>query len=299
MIEYVKSSKASSVPLFSIIIPTWNNLPYLQTCIRSIRQNSAYAHQIVLHINEGKDGTSEWAQTEGLDYSYSPENVGICLGCNAAFSLTEAEYIVYMNDDMYACPDWDMYLYQAIKEYGKEDFYFSGTQIERYPNPYGYVIGGHNYGDTVQNFQETKLLQEYKELAVPDWQGASFPPSVMHRHTWNLIGGFSIEFSPGMYSDPDISRKMWEAGIRNFKGIGNSLVYHFGSKSVSRIAHNPGRKQFLRKWGVTARTFYDFYLNFYSKNSANFARSNSFTASSDSFRFKLKLLSDRIRLLFW
>ncbi len=30
----------------------------------------------------------------------------------------------------------------------------------------------------------------------------------------------SEEFSPGMYSDPDLSMKLWQEGVRYFKGIG-------------------------------------------------------------------------------
>jgi hypothetical protein len=81
----------------------------------------------------------------------------------------------------------------------------------------------------------------------------------MHRHTWGLIGGFSIEFSPGMYSDPDICRKLWQVGVRNFRGIGQSLVYHFMSKSVGRIKRNNGKKQFLLKWGLTSRVFFEYF----------------------------------------
>jgi hypothetical protein len=31
-------------------------------------------------------------------------------------------------------------------------------------------------------------------------------------------------------------------------------VYHFTSKSVSRVRLNDGRKQLLRKWGITSST---------------------------------------------
>ena len=39
--------------MISIIIPTFNNLDYLKICIDSIRKNSAYDNEIILHINEG------------------------------------------------------------------------------------------------------------------------------------------------------------------------------------------------------------------------------------------------------
>ena len=43
--------------MFSIIIPSLNNLEYLKLCIHSLEKNSKYKHEIIVHINEGKDGT--------------------------------------------------------------------------------------------------------------------------------------------------------------------------------------------------------------------------------------------------
>ena len=84
---------------FSIIIPTWNNLPMLRLCVESLRKNSRFKHQIILHINEGKDGTREWAEANNIDYSHTASNVGVCLAVNSAATLANTDYIVYMNDD--------------------------------------------------------------------------------------------------------------------------------------------------------------------------------------------------------
>ena len=43
--------------MFSIIIPTLNNLKYLKLCIESINKNSKYKHEIIPHVNIGSDGT--------------------------------------------------------------------------------------------------------------------------------------------------------------------------------------------------------------------------------------------------
>lgn len=243
---------------FSIIIPTWNNLEYLKLCIESIRKNSSYEHQIALHINEGTDGTLEWAKEKGLDFTYSSENIGICLACNSAYSLCKADYIVYLNDDMYVCPQWDFHLYDAIEKTEGINFYYSSTMIEWKETGNPCVIAPFNFGETPANFNENELLQRLPELekVKPAWNGSMWPPSVMHRHMWDRIGGFSVEFSPGMYSDPDICMKLWMAGCRNFKGIGNSLVYHFMSKSTKKITRlNKGKKQFMTKWGLRAKFF--------------------------------------------
>ena len=36
---------------FSIIVPTFNNLEYLKLCIDSIKKNSKYNHEIIVHNN--------------------------------------------------------------------------------------------------------------------------------------------------------------------------------------------------------------------------------------------------------
>jgi len=70
-IEYT-TFEARPEARFSLLIPTWNNLKYLQYCIDSIKKNSRFPHQIVLHVNEGADGSRDWAKRERLDHSYSP-----------------------------------------------------------------------------------------------------------------------------------------------------------------------------------------------------------------------------------
>jgi hypothetical protein len=63
-----------------------------------------------------------------------------------------------------------------------------------------------------------------------------------------------------MYSDPDFSMKLWQKGVRMFKGLGQSRVYHFGSISVKRVKQNRGYYQFIRKWGMTSSTLSKYYL---------------------------------------
>ena len=103
---------------FSILIPTWNNLEFLKLCVRSVRQNSSFAHQIIVHVNEGRDGTLEWVKQEGLDYTFSPNNIGVCLAMNLMRSKVKTDYVCYLNDDMYVCPGWDEALANEIERLG-------------------------------------------------------------------------------------------------------------------------------------------------------------------------------------
>ena len=244
---------------FSILIPSWNNLDYLKNCINSIRKNSFYQHQVIVHVNEGNDGTLEWIdQQNDIDYTYSKKNVGVCFALNATRSLVDTSYILFMNDDMYACPLWDKYLMDEIQKIGHNNFFLSATAIEPFP---GNICTLYNdFGKDLSSFDENRLLAEFDKANMNDWLGATWPPNIVHTSVWDLVGGYSIEFSPGFYADPDFSMKLWKAGIRLFKGISKSRVYHFGSKTVKRIKNDKNYYKFISKWGMTSGTFTRYYL---------------------------------------
>ena len=248
--------------MFSILIPTFNNLEYLKFCIRSIKKNSKYTNQIIPHVNIGDDGTIDFLKHENIDYSYTEYNSGICEGINKAAKLAKYNYLLYAHDDFYFTPNWDQILKNEVNKIGHNNFYLSGTMMKN-----GQI--NFNCGDTPDNFDEQKFLDNYKDHNHYDFQGSTWAPSLVHRDTWNKVGGLSEEYFPGTGSDPDFNKKLWDLGIRIFKGINNFKVYHFGSivlrNKLNKIKKNNrygsrGAKLFLLKWGISIKFFKKYYL---------------------------------------
>jgi glycosyltransferase involved in cell wall biosynthesis len=212
-------------------------------------------------VNEGSDGTLEWLKDQGIAYTHSQNNVGICYALNEAAVKATGEYLVFMNDDMYVLPEWDTALVEAIETIGHTHFFLSATILEPVFTRNNCVIAPAPFGVCPESFDEHGLLVNYQLFRKKNWLGATWPPNVVHRSLWKAVGGYSVEFSPGMYSDPDFSMKLWHAGVRVFMGIGNSRVYHFMSKTTSRLhkVHN-GKNIFLQKWGVSNSQFRRTYL---------------------------------------
>lgn len=244
---------------FSILIPSWNNLPYLRMCIESIRKYSSEEHQIIVHVNEGTDGTLNWVREEGIDHTYTPRNAGVCISMNMMRSKVAADYMVFLNDDMYVLPGWDKALADEIKKLPNKMFFLSSTTIQPHTAS-GPVIRA-DYGDSPETFEEKRLLASYMDFKTPDWAGATLPPNIVHRDVWDMAGGYSVELSPGMYSDPDFTAKLWLCGVRYMKGLSASRVYHFETKSTGRVKRNNGRMQFLLKWGMTSATFRKYFTH--------------------------------------
>jgi len=260
MVEYGPQSKSND-KVFSILILSWNNLSFQKLCIKSIQNNSSYNHQIIVHVNEGTDGTLEWVKSEPLlNYTYSNKNIGVCYALNAMRNLVKTDYLVFVNDDMYLCPNWDTHLLDAIKTRTDDLFFYSSTVIEPEWTRNSCWIAPKDYGASPADFKEDDLLKEFESLDKEDWTGATWPPNVVSTRLWDMVGGYSTEFSPGMYSDPDFSMKPSQVGVRDFRGIAKSRAYHFMSKTVGRIKKNNVSKQFLLKWQMTSSTFVKFYL---------------------------------------
>tara|TARA_B100000745_G_scaffold67486_1_gene39996 strand:+ start:342 stop:1193 length:852 start_codon:yes stop_codon:yes gene_type:complete len=242
--------------MFSIIIPTFNNLNYLKLCIESIKKNSVYDHELLFHINEGSDGSLEYIKENKYKYSYSKKNQGVCVAYNEATKLAKNNYIVLAHDDMYFCPGWDTVFNNEIKNIPTKNFFISGTMVQYFGDTYIKL----DCGKTYENFNEEKLLKELPKIKFDDFQGTHWQPSLISLETWNRVGGFSLEFSPGLGSDPDFNMKLWKMGVRFFKGLGNCRVYHFSSVTLRRKAWNNGAKTFLLKWGITIKFFRKYYL---------------------------------------
>lgn len=284
-------TKTQNNPVFSILIPSWNNLDYLKCCVESIKKNSRYQHELIVHVNEGKDGTLDWVKQQGISFTHAEENVGVCYGFNAPASLATAEYLVLSDDDYYFAPDWDYYLLEEIKKVGHIYFCISGTMIEHSPTQYQSMIAPHNFGKNIKDFDEKRFLEEHHTIPFADWNGSNWYPLVLHHQVWNLIGGLSIEFTPGLGSDPDMMMKLWHCGVRYYKGVSQSRVYHFVSRTTARVKRNNGNKQFLRKWGLSKSTFFDMYLRMGQKF-------DGYTPEPDSNGFRIKLLRDQLKRAF-
>jgi len=246
--------------VFSILIPSFNNIKYLKLCIKSIINNSKYDHQFIVHINEGADGSLDYVRENKIEYTFSNENIGMPKALNLASKLAKYDYILISHDDFYYCPGWDRELTNEVERIGHNNFYISGTMV-------GAGQVKFDAGETIDVFNEEKLLKNLKNIETFNFQGTTKCPGLVHKDIWNKLGGWSEEFSPTGGDDTDFAMKLWKNDVRIFKGLGKSLVYHFGSittrkksKSLFTYLGSRGNKIFLKKWGMSINFFEKFYL---------------------------------------
>ena len=246
--------------MFSILIPTFNNLEYLKICIESLKKNSKFDHQIIVHVNQGTDGTIEYLKDKNIEYTYTKENIGMPKALNLTSKKANFNYILISHDDFYYCPGWDVEFKNELNLLNHNKFYFSATMV-------GAGQVQFNAGQTAQSFDETKLINNLETIKTFDFQGTTKCPGLVHIDVWKNLGGWSEEFSPTGGDDTDFAMKLWKYDVRIFKGLGKSLAYHFGSittrkkdKSLFTYLGSKGNKIFLKKWGITINFFEKYYL---------------------------------------
>ena len=243
--------------MFSIIIPTFNNLNYLKITCESIKKNSRLNNEIIIHVNDGTDGTLDFVKDNNFKFTYSKKNIGLCSSLNKAVKSSTTDYLLYSHDDMYFLPDWDLILKKELSNLQNNKFFLSGIMM----GPDSHIR--FDCGKSFEDFDEVKLLNDYKSYNFYDYQGSHWAPHLIHKETWDKVGGLSEEFDPGIGSDPDLNMKLWRQGVRIFKGINNFKVYHFRSVTFGKnksILRNKGSRLFLKKWGITIKFFKKYYL---------------------------------------
>ena len=249
---------------YSIIIPTYKNYKYCKLTIDSIKKNSLYNHEIIVHINGKDDETENYLVQQNIKYTKSSDNIGLCSSVNTAYKKSTLNFILYSHDDMYFLPGWDKALNDEVSKLNNDKFYLSLTQIAAHGGVKGSIQHiQFDCGNTVENFDELKLLKNFDNFNFNDLQGSHWAPHLIPRHLWKRVGGFSEEFNPGFASDPDLNFKLWMEGNRIFKSVTKSRVYHFGSVTTRKkkdIVRNNGKKTFLLKWKMSVEFFTKHYL---------------------------------------
>jgi len=244
--------------MFSIIIPTFNNLNFLKVCLSSLKKNSSLNNEIIIHSNSNEDGTLDFIKENNFKYTHTNSNIGLCSAVNLAAKKVTTNYILYAHDDMYFLPEWDLALKKEVKNIGHNFFYLHAAEIG--------INGAHikfDCGSNYENFDEKKLINNYKNFYLEDYNANHLSPHLIHRDLWNKVLGFSEEFNPGDGSDPDLVLKLWNEGVRYFKCLGNFKVYHFGSVTTRKkksLKLNKGTNIFIKKWGLSPLIIRKYYL---------------------------------------
>lgn len=95
-----------NLPLVSVVVPTYNQAPYLEEAINSAR-NQTYPHVEIVIVNDGSTDNSaeilkDLAAKDSRIRYFNQKNQGFAVATNKAIEESKGEYIVHLDsDDVY------------------------------------------------------------------------------------------------------------------------------------------------------------------------------------------------------
>lgn len=213
----------------SFVIPSRNNLKYLQQAVSSIHECYGTNHDLILLDDASTDGTWEWIQSLKGEHIISyrnegPERVGHTILFDRGVELCRTEVFTIFHADMITTPN---HIPNVIKHLTKKTV-VAATRIEpplHPPGPEKYV---RSFGFEPEEFQKAAFRGEVLKLEESNKDAVSagiFAPWCMYKEDFQAIGGHDPLFAPMELEDSDIFNRMYLAGY-NLVQSRDAFVYH-------------------------------------------------------------------------
>jgi len=248
----------------TFVIPSRNNLEFLQLAYKSIR-NLDTKHEILVLNDASTDGTGEWINNQNdkdllVHHNPGPERIGIVGMFDKGIEMARTDIIMAFHSDMVACKDLDKNILKHLKK-GKV---VTATRVEPPLHPDGPEKIMMNFGIEVEDFNFDTWYTESEKIKEDKTTEGIFAPWCMYKEDFLSIGGHDELFAPQSKEDSDLFNRFQLNGYK-FIQPWDALVYHFTSRGSRFNKHSGGAagknsqewihtttkngRNFIRKWG--------------------------------------------------
>ena len=220
----------------TVIIPNYNGITYIKDCIDSLLCQSMKDMRIIVVDNASKDGSCELIEKEYPEICLIKldENYGFCRAVNEGIRRCETEYLILLNNDTKADPDFVKSLYECIDSH--KDTFSVASKMLKMSDPGIIDAAGDLYcalGWAFSLGKDKKASRYNKESVIFSACGGA---SIYRKSIFEEIGYFDeLHFS--YLEDVDVG---YRARIMGYKNRFNpkAIVYHAGSAATGS-RYNP------------------------------------------------------------
>lgn len=220
----INENNKPSVPI-SIVIVNWNSGDCLSTCLQHIHAQTVRPAQVIVVDNASSDGSADHVGDE-VTVLRMDSNLGFAAGNNRGLAKCRGEFVVLLNPDAYADPDWLERLMDATVQY--PEFAVFGSRQLCHSNP-EFLDG---VGD-VYHMSGLAWRDRYcKKQCDEDMRSRTiFAPcaaaALYRRDALVKIGGFDEDYFC-YFEDVDLGFRLRLAGYQA-RYVPDAVVYHVGS----------------------------------------------------------------------
>lgn len=211
----------------SVIIPNYNGMQYVKRCLDSLMAQTLKDWEILFIDNGSADGSRELVEKEYplVKVIALPENLGFCGAVNIGIRAATAPYVVLLNNDTEAEPEFLQELYDGIRR--KPRAFSGGAMMLQFHNREKIDDAGNFYNALGWAFAlgKGKPAADYnKERKIFSACGGA---AIYRKDLLEELGYFDEEHFAYL-EDMDIGYRAQIAGYENWY-FPKAKVYHVGS----------------------------------------------------------------------
>ncbi|MFX3632610.1 MAG: glycosyltransferase family 2 protein [Candidatus Pristimantibacillus sp.] len=234
----------------SIIIPSFNQVGYLKSCIESIREKTVLPYEIIVVDNASADGSAQYLnQLNGqVRYRILSENYGFSGAVNMGLMMAKGTTILILNNDTLVTDNWLENMIICLNSdpeigmVGPVTNYISGDQQIRVP---------YNDIEEMPEFARLNNISDRKRWQITDrLTGFCL---LFRRELFEEIGFMDEGFEIGNFEDDDYNIRVRLLGY-SLVIAHDSFIHHFGSVSMKALGdhfnevNNRNMVFYMNKW---------------------------------------------------
>ena len=208
----------------AVVIPSWNTLEHLPVCLEALAGQTFRDFETIVVDNGSTDGSLDFLRRrDDIRLVELGSNMGFPAACNAGIEASRGDYVVLLNNDTRAEPDWLERLVAAMD--AAPEYAWGSSKLVRFDEPGLIDSAGHTYSIWVgaaHNVGEGEPAERY--VRPRRVFGATAAASIYRRALFDDIGAFDEEFF-FIHEDTDFDLRANVAGYRCLF-VPDAIVHH-------------------------------------------------------------------------
>ena len=223
-------------PVVSIIILNWNGQIHLPDCLDSLAEQTFRDFEIVLVDNGSEDGSVSFVRKQypWVKVVPLPKNVGFASGCNCGLEHASGDYLVTLNNDTRAEPNWLETLVKVADTHPRAGMV--GSRICSFSDPD--IIDSIGMGICRDGMSRGRFRnRRWSELHLQDVEEILFPSACVALYKRAMIkevGFFDDDFF-AYAEDSDLGLRGRLAGWESVVAT-QAVVYHKYSQTSGKLS---------------------------------------------------------------
>ena len=255
-VEQLEDAIDAAFPKISVIVLTYNNLPFTQACLHSLETNTNYPDwELVLVDNASTDGTPNFlagyaANNSRVKLVQNQKNLGFAAGNNCGLEVASGEILVILNNDTYVTPGWMLDLARHLRK--DPNLGLIGPVTNNIGNEAKIDIQYKDMQDMQNAARVYTSSHVGKVLLLPT---IAFFCAAMPRIVYEKVGGLDERFGLGFFEDDDYCQRVRKEGFRIAVAEDVFIHHHLSAsfdqmdESIRQALFERNKALYEEKWG--------------------------------------------------